>query len=277
MDLSTAADLAAEVMVGRIEGIETRWAENPRRIESVLTFVDVSTMKGEASSGVFLLTVPGGSLDGYTFRIAGAPDFAAGETWLLFVMPEYRVHPVVGLNQGAFRVIADENGVSRVHDVGARPVLGLDAGNRVVTTDDAMSGVAARVPDLSAATPAFSDRARVLGVTRWHADVNQVEPNDGCVAHSSREPVSLAHRFRSPAMELGEFVQRLRPIIVNSRPHPGARPAGTPDHRVLRAVPLRHHESPAAKPGDGNAAPATQGRSHMTRPVPIRVDGEGKP
>ena len=277
IDLSTAADLAAEVLVGRIGGIETRWAENPRRIESVLTFVDLSTMKGEASSGVVQLTVPGGSLDGFTFRIAGAPEFAVGETWLLFVLPTYKVHPVVGLNQGAFRVIADETGVPRVHDAGARPVLGLDAGNHVVTSDDANSVVAMGVPDRSAATPVYSDRARVTGAARWRSAMNLVDTSEGCAAHSTDEIGSSAHRVRSPAMELSEFVQRIRPIITNSRPHPGGQPAGSPDPRVLKAVPLRHYESPAATPGEGNAGATTPVRSPMTRPSPIRANGEGKP
>ena len=46
--------------------------------------------------------------------MASAPAFAAGEKWILFLLPTYKTFPVVGLSHGAFRVPTDTDGVERV-------------------------------------------------------------------------------------------------------------------------------------------------------------------
>lgn len=143
MSVPVMADYAAAVIVGEVASIESHWtAAVPWTIESTITLRQVEHLKGAhaGARSTFTLTVPGGAIDGYRMRIAGAPEFAPGETWVLFVLPQWRVHPVVGIMAGAFRAEADaKGGPLRVHQDG-RPVAGLDESGFIVTS---AAGVAA--------------------------------------------------------------------------------------------------------------------------------------
>jgi hypothetical protein len=145
MSVPVMADCAAVVIVGEVAAIEASWRGTPRTIESAVTLRRVEYLKGAPSGGApardtFRLTVPGGEVDGVRLRIAGAPEFGVGQTWVLFVLPEWRVHPVVGISQGAFRVEAAGHGTRRVHQ-GGRAVTGLDREGFVVGASGAEQGM----------------------------------------------------------------------------------------------------------------------------------------
>ena len=127
MNLDTLADHAGQVIVGQVTSVRSYWTEAPRRIESEITFQHVEYLKGTlpTSGSTFSLIVPGGTVGKMTMRIAGAPTYAAGEEWILFLLPEYKTFPVVGVWQGAFRIEADAAGERRVCDVSRRPVSGF--------------------------------------------------------------------------------------------------------------------------------------------------------
>ncbi len=205
LNLQELADLAAQVIVGRVVTSESGWVASPRRIETRLTFADVEVLKGPpvAAGENLLLTVPGGTVGSVSERLTGAPLLEPDQTWVLFILPEYRTHPVAGLAQGAFRVQADEQGILRVIDATGRPLVGFDA--------DGYPEVAPQTGHAAAAHLRAQRGARV------------------------RPPASASRA----GLALDEFRARLAPVLAASRAHSLTGPAG---QRVLvkhRSVPLR--------------------------------------
>ena len=129
MPIQRLADLSGAVVVARIAGATPRRLENPTRIETELILSDVEFLKGAppVTSSQLRLIVPGGRVGDLELRLCCAPEFTAGQKWLLFLLPEYRVHPVAGMGQGAFRIIEDAGGVERVYQSGTLAVARLGA------------------------------------------------------------------------------------------------------------------------------------------------------
>ncbi len=159
MSLPEMAGHADRVCWATIASVTPRWATAPngiRHIESVVRLTQVDFLKGAgderaagpaadqadaARASGFEFIVPGGTLDGLTSRVAGAPEFAEGERWLLFLLPEWRVHPCVGIWQGAFR-IAEDATTATVHGWGGA-VSGVDAEGFPIFTHAASGASAA--------------------------------------------------------------------------------------------------------------------------------------
>ena len=127
MTVPMLADHAGQVFWGQVTEVRSYWTDEPRRIESQVTFTSVTYLKGALAGADdrFTLTVPGGKIGRLEMRIEGAPRFAVDESWILFVLPTYKTFPVVGLSQGALRIAAGPDGVERVYRAG-HPVVGLD-------------------------------------------------------------------------------------------------------------------------------------------------------
>lgn len=134
MDVSTLAEFAGQVVTGTVHSAVPQWAENPRRIETTVTLQDIETLKGmpSAESGAFSFVVPGGTIDGTRMQIGGAPTFHVGERWLFFLLPTYKIFPVVGIHRGCFRVQQASDGIERMYDASHKPILGLDPNNRII-------------------------------------------------------------------------------------------------------------------------------------------------
>ncbi len=128
MNLEVISDYTGQAFVGEVESVRPYWAENPRRIESEVTFKNVEYFKGspDKASDTFSLVVPGGKVGDTQMRICCAPQFASGEKWILMVLPEYKTFPVVGLYRGAFKVVTDEKGTDRIYSAHNQPVTGID-------------------------------------------------------------------------------------------------------------------------------------------------------
>jgi len=122
------ADHAAQVIVGDVIAQRSYWAQDPRRIETELTFANVRYLKGRLpdSAETFTLVLPGGQVGETQMRLCCAPEFAPGQRWCLFLLAESSFYPIVGFNQGALRIVADAEGVERVHTADGRAVTGLD-------------------------------------------------------------------------------------------------------------------------------------------------------
>lgn len=209
MTLDTMADHAGQVIVGEVVSVRSYWAVNPKRIESEVTFEKVDVLKAPlpGASSTLKLIVPGGKVGDMQMRICCAPSFAAGEKWVLFLLPTYKTFPVVGLYQGAFRVRADAAGVERVGDAFRQAVTGLDS-RGFVTVAGRRTGSPYH-PHLKA-----SKGVRLKASAR---QVGQLEE----------------------ATTYGEFLELLRPVLSKSKDHGLTESAG---RRILvpnLAVPLR--------------------------------------
>jgi hypothetical protein len=102
------------IAYGRVLGVQPQWADQRRRIDSVVTAEVLSWFKGGADRTIAFV-VPGGEIGRYRQVMVGAPTFAAGEEVFLFLKTQGASMPYVfGLNQGVFRVKADESGARTV-------------------------------------------------------------------------------------------------------------------------------------------------------------------
>ncbi len=220
MDLAGLSDHAGQVFSGTVKAVRSYWADDPRRIESVVTFEQVEYLKGvmKTSLSTCNFVIPGGTVGQTKMRIGGAPTFEIGERWILFVLPRYRTFPVVGVHRGAFRIIPDASGTLRVFSASQQPITTIDSGGRIQT-------VGCRVD-------AVDDHPRACP--------------DGA------PEVSEA----SVAMTLRNFLARVQPTLERSRDHRLVEPAGkrTPaDHSPVPLVPStsRRDRSPSGGRGGG--------------------------
>lgn len=205
MSLVTAADYAAQVIDARVLETKARWVENPRRIETVLTLVDVTYLKGESGteSKTFELVVPGGTMGSIRMRIAGAPELRPGDRWILFLLPSYKTHPVVGLTRGAFRIDESTPSTTRVLDASGHGVVAVRRDGTIDVTGEPRTPLEQRLKG--------ADGVRIL---------------------------NPPHRSKR-TMTVGEFVAALRPLLAVSRGHHASQPAGQPNPSVLRPTTLR--------------------------------------
>lgn len=211
MPMTEAADHAAAVVVGTIVDLESRWTVDPPGMQSVVTLENVEYLKGTPTSTAssFHLTVPGGTIGETSSRIAGAPDWKLGERWILFVLPEYRTFPIVGIWEGAFRVREDSLGNRRVFDVLGSPILGIDGNGFIIGQRN----------------QEFNARFRL----RETRSVEVVETGGKAVSVADSDVHVISYE---------SFVAQLRPILENSRQYPDS-PIGRPVPVHYTPVPLR--------------------------------------
>ena len=209
MPASRLADHAAVVVDAVVESVQSRWSDNPREIVTEVRFASVDYWKGgwspaAAVPAAMTLTVPGGTIGSLTMRIAGAPEFAAGQRWILFILPEYRVFPVVGLWEGAFRVKQDSLAVDRVHDASSRPVIGLETTGQFRVASDAP----------------FSPAQSCVGAVGVHLETLSTTASN------------------QPALSVAEFKSLMTPILAASRIHSSASVAGRRVPTQFTSTPL---------------------------------------
>ena len=102
------------IAYGRVLDVRPQWADQRRRIDSVITAEVLSWFKGGSERTVSFV-VPGGEIGRYRQVTVGAPSFAAGEEVFLFLKTQGAPIPYVfGLNQGVFRVNTDQGGARKV-------------------------------------------------------------------------------------------------------------------------------------------------------------------
>jgi hypothetical protein len=191
LSVTTMADHSGQVIAGDVLEVRSYWTGTPRRIESEVTFANVTYLKGAlpTSGRVFTLTVPGGAVGDMEMRIEGAPRFEVGESWVLFLLPAYRTFPVVGLSQGAFRIVTGVDGVERVEQ-GGRFVTGFD--------EDGFVRVASR-PETVDAGLSYADFADLIEpALRASRDHALIEPAGRPLA-VRYTPVPLQGAGTSPA------------------------------------------------------------------------------
>ena len=124
------AALCAEadmVFVGTVREVHSQWADAAEQsIETLVTFSDLTPLHG-AEEGEVTLRFAGGTVDDIREEVAGVPRLAVGERVVIFARHERSISPIVGFNQGCFRVVDGPSGAV-VLDVDHRPVPAADGG-----------------------------------------------------------------------------------------------------------------------------------------------------
>lgn len=217
MNVPTMSDYAAQVIVADVVSVTPRWAEQPKRIESIVRLENIEYWKGGSVDAptAFDLTVPGGQIGTKRMRICCAPEYKPGEKWVLFLLPQYKTVPTVGLGQGAFRIEKDATGVAHVFQMGAIPVTGIDSEGWL------QSEFGERV-DL---------HERLIGSS---ANIRL------------RTDVATSNAKSGPPLSLEAFRNAIQPTLDASRDHGLRVPAG-------RYVPTIYHSTTIKSVGDGAA------------------------
>lgn len=245
LSLPELANHAGQVIVGTVAGVRPYWADDPRRIESEITLERVEYLKGRLADSTdrFALIVPGGEVDGTRMTVGCAPEFRVGERWILFLLPTYRNHPVVGLHQGAFLVRPDADGVERVMS--------------------RHHGAEAAVAEIGA--DGFVEHVQRAADAREHV---RAAHHVRVIAADASEPQSMTY---------ADFVARLAPILAVSREHHLTAPAGRPVFAHYRAVPLRPAPTQQGANGaDHRPVPRRgQGGARTAPPTTRPAAGEG--
>ena len=118
---------AGRIFVGTVRAVESR--PNPARpqyFETLVTFAVEEVVAGDLGASV-TLRFSGGTVGDLEQSIAGMPVFVVGERYVVLAEPEQDpplVSPVVGFNQGLYRVVqsADGSDQARVRDRTGRPL-----------------------------------------------------------------------------------------------------------------------------------------------------------
>ena len=104
-DLGELSRATRSIVRGRISAVESRWAEDHRRIETLVTLDVETALKGPLAEHV-QFTVPGGQLGRYTSIVVGAPQFGVSQHVLVFLGGRGAQLPhVLGWMQGVFRIV----------------------------------------------------------------------------------------------------------------------------------------------------------------------------
>ncbi len=213
LTIEQLSDAAGQVIEGTVAATESSWSADGATIVTRVQFEQVDYHKGSlADSGeTFELVVPGGVVGDASLQITHAPRFEPGDRWLLFLHPEYSIHPVVGIHRGAFRIETDSDGRRTVHAASGAALTGFDDTG---------------LPIVAHASSADFDTQRprcVLGSTT--GSVIGVRP----LAQAGVQ-----------AMSYDEFIGRVRPVLEASRDHALSVPAGRAKlMRMPTAAPLR--------------------------------------
>jgi hypothetical protein len=110
VDLEELSREAHAIVRGRVVAIESRWTDDRRTIETVVTLVAEASLKGPNRTTVQFV-VPGGRVGRYRTIVLGAPEFVLDERVFVF-LGWHNLHDsyVLGLNQGVFRVAPGSDG-----------------------------------------------------------------------------------------------------------------------------------------------------------------------
>lgn len=125
-DLGDLARAARTIARGRVLVVESRWTDDRRGIETLVTLETERSLKGELDATV-QFKVPGGRLGRYRNIVVGAPEFVVGQRVVVFLGATGRRGPyILGLSQGVFRLAATSAGVV-VMPPAVLPVVGTAA------------------------------------------------------------------------------------------------------------------------------------------------------
>lgn len=109
-DLGDLAREAQAIVRGRVDAVQGQWAADHHGIETIVTLVVESSLKGSLP-GAVQFRVPGGRVDHYRTVLVGAPSFTPGDRVVVFLGSSGPAIPhVLGLSQGVFRIVSPAGG-----------------------------------------------------------------------------------------------------------------------------------------------------------------------
>ena len=149
--VSTTAQAATadRIFVGTVTAVLSRpKATAPKFFETVVGFDVEETVAGSVPAHLDL-TFSGGEVGGILQRVDGMPRFAVGERYVVLLAAEQQpplASPLVGFNQGLYRVVGTSRATAVVRDRGGQPLPATGAAGEGV----AASALRASDPSLDA-------------------------------------------------------------------------------------------------------------------------------
>lgn len=100
-------NIAPVIVHGNVVDVHAEYVDGRRAIQTVVTLEAADYLKGNLGDRV-AFKIPGGELGSYRTTFVGAPEFRKGDELVLFLKSNGASMPsIIGLSQGAFRVVAD--------------------------------------------------------------------------------------------------------------------------------------------------------------------------
>lgn len=123
-DLSAKADAIITATVADSKSV--RSSTGP--IYTFVTFVNVSALAGEVSSGPLVMRFLGGQIGDEIQHVFGSPTFSPGEELILFATANGKAMvPVVGWTQGILRIVRGDGKVApTIRDYEGNTIVGID-------------------------------------------------------------------------------------------------------------------------------------------------------
>lgn len=132
MDFARQSVTADRVFVGTVAAVESRPNPRaPRYFETLVRFAVDEQVVGDAPASI-TLRFSGGRVGDVEQVIDGMPSFTVGERYVVMADPESdppQVSPIVGFNQGLYRVVTESAG-SVVRDREGIPLPATDSASR---------------------------------------------------------------------------------------------------------------------------------------------------
>jgi len=98
------------IVHGRVTDIRSAYVDGRTSIQTFVTIAADDYLKGDLGEYVTFF-VPGGQIGPYRTVFVGAPEFREGDALVLFLKSSGSPVPyIVGLSQGAYRVVVDQRG-----------------------------------------------------------------------------------------------------------------------------------------------------------------------
>jgi hypothetical protein len=129
-DLVHQADVIA---VGSVSDIQEQWDEARKAPLTLVTFSDLTVLKGNPGASMTLEFLGGHTPNGLLLMIPGVPQFKVGEKTVVFGAGNHRDFcPLVGVWQGLMRVMTDpQRRIETVSDNFRIPIVKIQEGKIV--------------------------------------------------------------------------------------------------------------------------------------------------
>ncbi len=138
-DISGLAKEAKTIFAGTVSSVRSGWNAKRTTIVTHVTFKSVTVLKGNLDPRTVELTLSGGKVGDEEIVTEGQPEFSEGDRYIVLCRSEdlgserNRYLPIIGLNQGYFRVRpGHRTGGPVVLDGAGREIVGIENGRLVV-------------------------------------------------------------------------------------------------------------------------------------------------